>query len=482
MQKIVHLFHQYFSILAALFFAMLFYIFRGDYFFGDAITSTSRSTTYIFEQGIYFYPSGFDPGHPPTYSILLAFCWKLFGKSLLVSHAYGMLWCVILFVGFRKVSRLFLSLHYTNYASVLVLMHPTFISQNAMMLNTSMLMGCFLWSIYYLVSKQNLKLTIILSIMIVTHLQGSFFLASIAITDFIINRKTTPFLSFLKTKFLVYAIPFILFLGWLLVHYYHAGWWIISPDFSDAHETNSLLQVVKGLAYCTWRFIDYGMLVPILIYFIAKIRSKKIDDPDLLLWIPLLVSSIIMSLILKNTIAHRYFLGFELFLIILTIREISFYSKQQAIYYIMMMVAFAAGNFIYYPGKTIADANIRYRDSFGAMGAMYQDLSPNKNIFSKAPLANPMKYINLQSDDTYLKRIDWPMESLPAVVSSNVCAEFTTTENEILNTWYGKSYEHGAVYVNYFLNPKYNEKPTNWKLREPGILETWMSKLKKKFK
>ncbi|MCX6190525.1 MAG: hypothetical protein NTW54_13205 [Bacteroidetes bacterium] len=482
MPKVKKLFHKYFPFIAAIYFAVALFVFKDDYFFGDAITSTSRLANFIYQQGIYFYPQGYDPGHPPTYSILLVFCWKIFGKTLFVSHVYGVFWCVMMFWGFRKLSLQLVNLKVVNYASLLFLAHPTFISQNAMMLNTAMLTTCFFWALYFLVSKQNVMLTFILSVMVISHLQGAFFLASIAGADFIMNRKEYPIWVFIRTKFLIYAIPFVAFCVWLWLHYLHTGWWLISPDFGDATERNTAIQILKGFAYCAWRFADYGMILPIAIYLILKFKSKNFSAPDTLLWTTLAVTSIIMSFILKNTIAHRYFLGFELLLLLLTVKEIQqnvFYAKT---YFVIIFFALVVGNFLYYPGKTIADANMMYRGYFKAIDEVYSSIRPNQDFYSKAPIANPHQCATLQTEDTYFKRIDGAIDNLPAIVSSNVCAEFTSEELNLLSHWYGKSYVHGAVFINVYLNPRFYDKPEGWKLREPGIFESWMIHMKHQLK
>ncbi len=117
MSKLLEFFHKYFIILVFVYFLSALLLFKNDYFFGDSISSTSRLTNHIYDSGELFYEQGFDPGHPPTYSILLAYTWKIFGKSLFISHLYGITFCVFLFIGFRKLSGLFLDREHTNYAS-----------------------------------------------------------------------------------------------------------------------------------------------------------------------------------------------------------------------------------------------------------------------------------------------------------------------------------------------------------------------------
>ena len=147
-----------------------------------------------------------------------------------------------------------------------------------------------------------------------------------------------------------------------------------------------------------------------------------------------------------------------------------------------------SGSIFYYPGKTIADANIRYRDYFKCYSLLSSQIQ-NKIVYSKAPIANDFKYLKPESssydnaNEPIIKRInETPLDSLPCVVSSNICAEFTPEENRQLLDWYGRSFENGAVYVNVFLNPKFNAKPDGWNVRELGKFEKLMIQLKQKFK
>ena len=482
MHNVHQFFHKYFYGIMGGYFLVLLYVFGQDPFFGDSITSTSRLATNIYENGTIFYAFGSDPGHPPLYSLFMALSWKLFGKSLLVSHIYGMLCCVFLLMGFRKLCSLYLNSTYTNYATLLVMAHPTFITQNAMMLNTAMLMGLFLFGVYYLLSNKALLFVLVTSIMMLTHLQGAYFLAAFAVGDFYLHWKKLEWKQFFVTRFFVYAIPFSVFMLWMIVHYKHAGWWIKSPDFTDTAETNSIGQIVKGLVYCIWRFIDYGMIIPIVLYAYFQWKRKSATLNTQVFWVLVIVTSIILSITLKNTIAHRYFLGLECWFLILFMNVLPTSSLPQRIIYITTFLFLCIGSFIYYPGKTIADANIQYRGYFEIDQYAMKSYDDTSKVYSKAPIANPSKFIDLGSDNVAILRIGENLDSLPIVISSNICAEFTHEEQETLSHWYGRSFEHGAVYMNYYLNPKFYDKPEGWQLRSPGGLELLILKLKKQYK
>jgi hypothetical protein len=477
--------HRNFKLLLIIYFATLWFVFRYDPFFGDAITSTSRAATAIHDSNFrtVFYPKGFDPGHPVTYPLMMAIAWKIFGRNLVVSHLFGIIWTIVLLLAFRRICRLYLTEKQVNIATLFAMMQPTFITQSAMMLNTAMLMALFLWAVYALLKEHWIFYTGILALMMLSHLQAAFLMAALAGTDLLIQKRQGMMLEdFIRRRFLIYGIPFLAFVGWQLLHHRHAGFWIISPDYSDGQQTNTIGQLVKSLMYCTWRFLDYGMFVPVIFYFVIKRKNRRWLAPDAVLWSSLLITSFFMSCILKNTIAHRYFLCFELLLLFVFVYEVENYGKRKTWFYSITAVALLAGNFFYYPGKVIADANIRYRDYFQLEPLIYSERSFIEPTYSRAPIANPYRITHLEENKFDIKRFGPKLDTLKCVIGSNISADFSRAELDTLNKWYGYSYEFGSVYINVYLNPVYYWDPGGEGLRKPGKVERFFLKMKRKWK
>lgn len=459
-----------------------------DPFFGDAISSTSRAATHIFNQDLQsiFYPPDCDPGHPTLYSWLLALCWKIFGRTLAVSHLYGICWLSLLLFMFRRVAALFLSHENVNKATLLAMAMPVLLAQGAMMLNTVAVMTFFLAAVYGLLAKKNKWFLAGATLMMVTHLQGSFFLLGLAATDLFLSYREKNFFSWIRSRFLYYTIPFLAFAGWLFLHYRHTGWLFHSPFYNDADELNGPMQYVKSIFIMTWRLVDFGML-PLYVLFVYAWFKRKGDRKLQQSW--LLLTCMVcafMAIFLENTIGHRYFLAISLLMIIIVVNALqSFTTRQQNAWYLVLLLSLTAGNFLYYPGKNLGDGTLAYRSYFRLAKEIRQELGDSTVFYGYAPIANPSQFTYL--DDTSglkAERIDaHPLDSLPAIIQSNVNAEFSEADKQYLAEYfYGNSYQHGHVYVNVFLNPKYYAKPPGWKLREPSAAEQWMSDLKKKLK
>lgn len=487
MKKLLH--SDYFFLVAVLQQALLFLFVKDDPFFGDAIASTSRAAVYIYEHGLQtiFYPAETDPGHPTLYVYLLACWWKLLGKTLWASHLYAAMWNIFFAYGFYKVCTTLLEKTYANIVFVTAVFFATFLSVSAMMLNTSALMGCFFLSFHALLTRNKKRFTLFASLMMLTHLQSAFFLLSLATAEFVapLNNKRFNGIEWFKANFWKYAIPFLVFANWLLLHKQHTGWILQSPYFTDTSEINSFMDFVRSILMVVWRLADYGMISCWLVIGYFALRYRKEDRELLMLFTMVACTSLVMAIVLRNTIGHRYFLAFNMLAVLFAARAIINQSKRvQKILWSIIVVSLVAGNFLYYPGKTLGDATLAYRSYFKIEGQL-EDHFKSLMFFSHAPLANPGELTHLSRRPLHIERInEVPLNSLPAVIQSNLNAEFTPAQIDTLtSSWYGKSYESGAVYVNVFLNPRFYAKPENaWQLRQPGFIEQRMKEWKEKLK
>lgn len=463
-------------------------IVKDDPFFGDAISSTSRAVNNIYNHQLLtiFYPTDADPGHPTLYAWLMALAWEIFGRTVFISHLFSIAWLMLLLLMFRKIAKLFLfDETLLNKASLLVLVMPTFISQGAMMLNTVAVMTFFLAAFYSLLTKKKWWFLFGSVLMVITHLQGCFFLLALAATDFSLSYKEKTIVNWIKERAFFYSIPALVFCAWLALHYNHTGWYTHSPNYGDIDEINTPLQFFKSLLLIIWRLVDFGMLPFYFIFLFAVVKNigdKKFQHS----WIVLtIVVSILMAVFLKNTIGHRYFLSLNLLMIISVINALQYFNKRSAnTLYFILLLSLIAGNFLYYPGKNLGDGTIAYRGYFNIENHLKNEFSDTTVFWSYAPIANPSQLMYLNNEGIKTERInEQPIDSLPAIIQSNLNAEFNEEDKQYLaEHFYGKSYENGAVYVTIFLNPKFYPKPQNWKLREPSSIEIWMIKLKKKIK
>ena len=73
-----------------LFFLILTLLVSGNFFFWDTVQLSSKQAHFYYTNGYkdLLLPNSIDSGHPPIMGMALAFLWKIFSKSLIVSHLF----------------------------------------------------------------------------------------------------------------------------------------------------------------------------------------------------------------------------------------------------------------------------------------------------------------------------------------------------------------------------------------------------------
>jgi hypothetical protein len=258
-----------------------------------------------------------------------------------------------------------------------------------------------------------------------------------------------------------------------------------SPNYADAKEVNFSTTFFKSLLIVCWRLLDYGMLPVYALLFCLWLFRKKPYQPAFFYFsVLLLVNMVCMSLFLKNTIGHRYFLVLHFIAFLLLLFQLQTLARKWKYASIVLCIAaILAGNFLYYPGKTLGDATLAYRSYFELEKMVSRDLADTVPLYSYAPVANEpeMKYLN--SKALQIQRITQAqLDNYLAVLVSNVNAEFTKEQLAVLQTWPGNSYEKGVVYATVYYNPRYFYAKPEWKLRTESPVELWMKEMKNRLK
>jgi EpsG family len=461
---------------------------RNDPFFGDSIASTSKAALAIYDSGFqtFFYPEEVDPGHPTLFPILMALCWSIAGKTLWISHLVGIMCAVFLLWSLRKCCLLFVSVPYANIMVLLSSGFATCLSMSAMMLNTTLLMSFCLLAIYALLSEKKGMFILVTSLMMLTHLQSAYFLTALAVSECWISLRINKqsVWQFIQATWIQYTIPFFVFVFWLILHYQHTGWVLHSPNYSDSQSLKGMGAFVKSIVLILWRLVDYGML-PVHCITATALLRKRIDTRLAAVFcIMLLVTTLMMAITLEHTIGHRYFLVFQLLSIAIAV---SYAAQLQKKYLVgcagLMGISLIAGNFLYYPGKTLGDATLAYRSYFAIEQQLTLDFDEKDSMYSYAPIANAARAKYLTENGLSISRITTDsFNTYPIILQSNVNAEFSAAQKKYLETnWYGKSYEQGAVYVTVFLNPSFYAKPEGWLLRTPSWTEQQIINFKSRF-
>lgn len=324
--------------------------------FWDNTTFISAMGNALYENGIFAWgsiPVATDPGHPPFIATLMAASWKVFGRSLTVSHivllpfVFGILWQI-----WSLCAHYFSDRKSAVAAFVLMVSDATLLSQMTLVTTEVPLMFFFLLSLNGLLRRCAWQKTLGLAFLGIVSLRGMMLCGGLFLVDVFLNRKSLEW-----KPYVVGAFPAALFIGWRLSV---KGWIISNPEstWGDATGYGSpvgfMNNFVWNVAVIGQRFADLGRIVPLL-FIIATFllrkgwREKTYRD---VLVMALGSTSVVwgMSLFIVNPIGHRYFTAGYVLLALLAVMMLREYTRRKAIY-VLMLAALIAGNFIIYPDR-----------------------------------------------------------------------------------------------------------------------------------
>lgn len=469
--------------LALAFLVILFVITGCDPFYGDSISTISRASNNIFHSGFrnILYPENLDPGHPITFPLIHAIAWWVLGKSLWVSHfinlSFGLL-TLALFIKWGKK----LGYGTTVYVSAfLLLITPLFVSQTVN-INLHLPLTFFtLGLVYSLQYGRNWHVIFFASAMVLTHLQGLYYLTPVWLWWFFKQSDKSVVIR-VKQSITLLWIPGVLFLAWLMYHHSVTGWYLSSPDYSGHRGFPGVKRFVVNLIMADWRIVDYGQIAFWILPIIALVRGKmkwSWDHPFSLFLMLFLFNSIAIGLTTKTGPMHRYLLPCLPFLVM---ANATFLQHKRFATTGLLALILISGHFWFYPGKVMGDATLSYRSVFPLLKQAKSDFD-NETFYTYAPLSNPSKDTYLTNDSSdFVALYDLSLDSVPYVIYSNISGDFSTEEVRMLQQWPCYTYERGYVYLEVYSNPKLVSMPRTNSRRQASSFEKWFINLKHKIK
>lgn len=463
-------------------------------FLGDTLPSNLYAANNIFSSNfnsIWNTPEA-DPGHPTLYPMVIALLWAVFGKSLWVTHlsqiVIGFLLCHIIY----KIASKYWSEKTAQFATLFFAISPFYVAQltGASLQLPLTLAG--LTSFYFWQQKKQTAYVLTLAVMMLIHLQGAFLLLFLAVNDavfYILENGIRSIINWIKKRWWVYTIPFLVLVTWAFAHYQQFGWAISSPNY--LRDNPSLKGIAYNFAIAFWRISDFGYFIPLLAVFVFFIKNrKKLYPTDSFIKV-LLVYSLQLILVGAGICVlfayppiHRYFLPSSVFLMLLFAGALqAMKSTLKKVWAILAGVALVAGNFMHYPGKCIGDSNIAYLPIYDLEQEIKADFNDSITFYTYAPLSYPsaMRYLDSTKGIRLKGLYNKPFDSVAFVLRSNMNCEFSFDGLQQLKGWHGTTYEKGGIYINIYANPAFIvHKPKGWQLRQPSSIELWMKDAKEK--
>jgi hypothetical protein len=441
-------------------------------FFWDSILLASQYGQWYYENNFksLFVPNNIA-GYPPLFGMFIALCWKLFGKTLLVSHLAILPFALGIVKQVLNLCQKFFSHDKVPLAALLLLMDPTLIAQCTQVAPDVLLVFLYLYCLNKIFEEKWFQLMIALVFLGMLSPRGTIAVSLIFVTDIFLyfftkkDEKNTLYLLLLT------YIPAGLFIViWQLLHFKHFGW-IGYDSHSNWGAFTKILHfkgMLRNVFIIFWRSFDFGrisiwfvfLFSALFLYKKAIKLSRQAYQILIIFLVPFLGFSTIF-LPFSNPIAHRYYivtyLLFALFVFYL-LSKIPHIGLKRSLYGAMLLLL-ASGHLWVYPDYIAKgwDATLAHLPYFKlrkeAIHYLDDHSIPLEVVGSAFPNLSPMSQTDLKDDNRTFKEKDLAFDKY--ILYSNVFNDFTDEEMINLKTYWQplQVWKRGQVHFTLYGRP-----------------------------
>ncbi|MDQ1297215.1 MAG: hypothetical protein QG611_1195, partial [Bacteroidota bacterium] len=398
-------------------------------FFWDTIQLASKHAGFFYDSnfGSIILPNEIDSGHIPTLGLYIAAVWKIFGRSLFVSHiamlpfVLGIVWQAV------KLIRKHIPEKWRFPALIILLMDPTLLAQCTLVSPDVLLVFFFLTALNNISGKNRITYSVALAGLTISSTRGMMCVAGLFCAECIIklyyDRTLLNARNIVRMVFrnMLPYLPAILiaglFLGW---HYYKTGWigYHKNMPWYPLFETVGFKGVVRNTLIMGWRLIDFGRLfvwitgLTCLWHFYRQKPSLPIHSVSLSVIFIVIFFALAHAVILhRNLSGHRYLLPIYIVFTVMVLQylyNITGEDFPRKFFTWLMIIGLLSGNFWIYPDRIAKgwDSTLAYLPYFQLRGKMMTYMEnegieledtgssfPNTGIIDNMDLSGNMKSI-----------------------------------------------------------------------------------------
>lgn len=414
--------------------------------------------------GSFIFPNAdIDQGAAPVYSTYLALLWKLFGRSLAVSHYAIAPFVIGIIFQFYTFSIKFITQKQTWLALLLLFIEPTILTQ-AYLAGVD-LVFCFLFLLGVNSAIENRKILLSLAVLFILllRLRGFTIFISVFMIDYYLNHGSFGnFRNFIRQRFLVYFIPILILAIWFAVHYYHTGWILISDNVKGFHTWAGTERILRNLFYILWKICDFGRIFLVAVIVILFLRTPKNETGKKMIVLMLLtiIPYVVFFAPLTYPVSHRHFMITYFICITAFVFFINTLKKKHCVIISSVIIlGLATGNSWIYPERfgNGWDSSMKVYPYFQLKNNLDNYIKTSgidpSTVGAKAPMDFDLHYSKLDSEHfgyRYIKNES--ISNFSYVVQSNICNTFTPAElNELNKQWsLEKEWKSWPVYIKFF--------------------------------
>jgi hypothetical protein len=405
------------------------------FFFWDSISQISIPANWYYDNNFryFFVPDAYATGHPTFVGMYIALLWKVFGKSLLVSHMamfpfiFGILFQLDLYLKDAGKDKTIPFLIF-----IVVLCDSTLVSQMSMVTFDIPQIFFFLWCINCINKERYITLSLAFIALMITSLRGSLCGFGVILYGLINSYQRN---QKLLIKAFMPFIPGLIALVIFLVSFYLQKHWIIhntvSKKWEEFSKFASIAGIFRNIGLVAWRLIDYGRIgiwIILSVHLFLSLKRKTLFDPFFknTFYIALCQFIVIFPVVIlyRNPFGHRYFLPVIIPISIAVVYWILKFSKFRYAIYLLTFLLLLSGSFWVYPDKIAQgwDATPAHWPYYSVRNEMLNYLKANKiplsSVGSFFPNTASFRLTDLSDDNLSFKDADLGKEEY--ILFSNV--------------------------------------------------------------
>ena len=348
-----------------LFLISLLIVFNGlDFpFYWDNVVQISVPANWYYETNFnYFYvPDELATGHQTFVGMLFAGVWKIFGRTLLVSH---LLMLPFVFGFLYQLHKLLINLQIKVLSTrililIFILIDATVLSQLSGLTFEVFHLFFFLLCINATLEKRNFLLMIAFVLLAQTSLRGTISAGGIMGFQFLYQYANKTKFSY--KNYLVYIPGLISIVLFLVLFKVHKGWVIantVSNNWKESGELASVNEIARNIGVFGWRLIDFGRVFIFLLFAFLSMQSLRkwrfkdhIIQTLFLIAMTQFILFFAIIIIFRNPFGHRYLIPIMIPIIIVTVYWISTYLRRPWLWLSLCFISLVSGHFWLYPEK-----------------------------------------------------------------------------------------------------------------------------------
>lgn len=337
-------------------------------FFWDTVQLASQHANHFFSTQFssILLPDHIDSGHIPGFGLYLASIWKIFERSLLVSHLAMLPFVMGILLQTYRLLQIIIPEKFTALALLLVILDPTLLSQMILVSPDIPLIFFFLLGINSVLRNERAFITLSILSLFLISMRGMMVSVCILSLDLYHNINFKDHLKNVMTKLakrsFIYLPALVLFISYYSIHFFVKGWigFHSESPWAPSFEYVGFSGILYNIGILGWRLLDFGRIgiwvifLFLLLKFNKRIFDRKLSKTLFLFNIFTLSFLAFFMLWANNLIAHRYllpvYLLFSIFVITLLFTQ-DVNQKIRNFILTIWLLFLMSGHFWIYPPK-----------------------------------------------------------------------------------------------------------------------------------